>query len=104
MTPNMMANKKSNFLIDKRLNGLAENFVGIQAGGLMEKYMDAAKEVCAKNRTTVCDCYSVWKAMDKNGVNIVDLLANGLNHPTEKMHAVFAYELFKTMLLCGGEQ
>jgi hypothetical protein len=32
------------------------------------------------------------------GIDTVKLLSNKINHPTENMHWLFAFELFKTIL------
>jgi hypothetical protein len=45
----------------------------------------------------VCDCYALWKTLYKSGVDVTELLANKINHPTRDMNWMFAYELVKTM-------
>ena len=65
---------------------------------LIDAYIDAAKEVCAKKEVTVCDCYAKWKRIASLGINVTELLSNKINHPTRKMNKMFSYELVKTML------
>lgn len=70
----------------------------IQNSGLLKKYYDAAKAECKKRNIAVCDCYDLWDKMYKSGVDVTALLINNINHPTEDMHWLFAYELFRTII------
>ena len=38
----------------------------------------------------VADAYARWKALDAYGVDTTQLLCNWINHPSRKMHALFA--------------
>ena len=60
--------------------------------------MDAAREVAKKYNVPVCDCYAKWKTMHAAGVNVTELLANKINHPTREMNWLFAVSLMETML------
>ena len=99
MTPNPM-----NYTVSPHLKGdffrkdLAEVFAGRMESGLMDKYMEAARTSCRESGVKICDCYALWQLLRSRGVDTTDLLANYLNHPVEKMHWMFAYELVKTML------
>jgi len=68
---------------------------GLIRYGTVDKYINAACETARKHSITVCDCYSLWKDMYENGVDITALLSNHINHPTREMHELFAEELFK---------
>lgn len=46
----------------------------------------------------VADTYSVWQAIQKSGIDISDLLANKLNHPTITGHRIYALELMKLFI------
>ncbi len=97
MTPNMMNTKVSPFLSDPDFIRLASAFAKRMEAGWMDKHMEGARKLCKEMDIPVCDCYALWKKLDKSGVDITELLANKLNHPTRDMNKMFAYELVKTM-------
>lgn len=98
MTPNMMNTNSSRVSTGDILEPLAEIFARRQKEGVFDAYMDAAREVCREEQVILCDCYAIWKKMYKGGVDITNLLANGLNHPVRKMHELFAWQLIHTIL------
>lgn len=98
MTPNMMNTDSSKVSPGSILEELAVIFAGRQKNGLFDRFMDTAREVCREKQVPVCDCYAIWKQMYENGADTTGLLANGLNHPTRKMHELFAWQLVLTIL------
>ena len=54
----------------------------MQNNGVLSKHIESAKEVAEKYGIPVCDVYSKWQKMSENGVDITELLANKINHPT----------------------
>ena len=99
MTPNMMATEVSCHVTDSHFIAIAEDACKHQNEGIMDQYMQAAKEVCKEHGVRVCDCYEKWKALKASGVDVTELLANKINHPTREMHWLFAYSLVETMLM-----
>lgn len=97
LTPNMMNTKISVYLQDDDMRKIAENKARIQSNGCMDRYMQAAREVCNIYGIPVCDCYTIWKKLNQNGVDTTELLANKINHPIREMNYLFAYELVRTM-------
>ena len=65
--------------------------------GTYELFLDSARELCRERMVPVCDCYRKWKLMHENGVDVTELLANRVNHPTREMHFLFAGMLIDTM-------
>lgn len=98
MTPNMMCRRVSCHLTDETLRRIAADCSKVQNEGILDAYICAAKKVCAEQNVTVCDCYEKWKALDRAGADITELLANKINHPTRRMNRLFAYSLMETML------
>ena len=98
MTPNMMATYVSSDVYDEKIILTIKNISEHQINGDMEAYMERAKEVCELNGVVVCDCYKKWKKLYENGTDVTRLLANRVNHPTEKMHNLFAYSLFEMIM------
>lgn len=96
MTPNMM-NTEISGKMDKQFTELAEGAMKNQLDGILEAYLEKAKEAARLCDVKVCDVYAKWKCLYENGVNITDLLANKINHPTHEMNWMFAYELVNTM-------
>lgn len=97
MTPNMMCTDISCHLSQEAERNMAKNTLPIQNGGILEKYLDGAKELCAQKNVPVCDCYAKWKTLHQGGVEINDLLSNYINHPTREMNWLFAYSLVESM-------
>ena len=98
MTPNMMNTYVTYGLTDKFILGAAERCAKNQNEGVLDLYINAAKELCAKMDVTVCDCYAKWQTMYRNGVDVTQLLANKINHPTREMNMLFAVSLLETMM------
>ncbi len=98
MTPNMMATHVAQENRDPLVQSVLRDISAVQTAGILDAYMDKAREVCAANGVPVCDCYAMWKNFSQNGVDITRLLANRANHPTENMHWLFAAALFKMIM------
>ena len=98
MTPNMMNTDVSVHITDPVILNIARGTAMTQNEGEMDAYMDASKEVCVKLGIPVCDCYAKWKLLHQNGVNITEMLANKINHPTREMNWLFAISLLETMM------
>ena len=98
MTPNMMATGISAHVTDPYFTTIAEDVCGRQNEGIMDLYVQAAKEVCEEKGVRVCDCYGKWKMLAAGGVDVTELLSNKINHPTREMHWLFAYSLVETMM------
>ena len=98
MTPNMMNTYTDYSITDDEIKMIADLTANRQNSGDMDKYIDKAKEVCENNGVVVCDCYAKWKKLYENGVNVTELLANKMNHPTRDMNWLFAYSLVETMM------
>ena len=97
MTPCVRTSKADMKRFEHRFNEVAESVAKNENEGWLVKYIEAACELCVKSDVTVCDCNKIWLLMKENEVDINKLLANRINHPTEEMHWMFAYELVRTM-------
>ncbi len=97
MTPNMMNTEISCHLHNELIRSVAAETLGTQTNGMMDAYMDAARELCREMDIKVCDCYKKWKTLNEAGVNTTELLANKINHPSKEMNWLFAYSLVETM-------
>jgi len=98
MTPNMMNNTISPHITDDLFLELAEYFKKVQVGSILEQYLEVGKTVAKEYDVLVCDCYEKWKKLSLDGVDINELLANRLNHPTRDMHWLFAWSLAELIL------
>lgn len=98
MTPNMMNTKISPHICNELIKNAAEGAMERQKDGTLDLYIEKAKEICAKKQIIVCDCYKKWKVMEESGIDITELLANKINHPTKEMNWLFAISIFETML------
>ena len=93
LTPNPMCGYVSAHLNSDFLREIAKDLASRTADGVLDRYVAAATAAAKEERVLVCDCYSVWKNMRKNGVDITVLLANYLNHPTRDMQWLAALKL-----------
>lgn len=98
MTPNMMNPTVSVHALDENYIELSKGCMRIQTEGILDKYVEGAKEICARYGVPVCDCYAKWKQLYRYGANITELLANKVNHPLREMNWLFAVSLFETMM------
>lgn len=98
MTPNMMNTYTSHIVTEEIFRHLAEVFAKRQTNGVLDAYIDAAREVCSEEDVLLCDCYAIWKRLYESGADTTALLSNGLNHPTREMHELFAWQLVNTIL------
>ena len=98
MTPNMMNTEVSCHITDERIRDIAVTTLENQTGGLLDSYLQKAREVCESYQIPVCDCYKDWKTLEKYGVDITERLANDINHPDRKMNWLFAVRLFEMMI------
>lgn len=98
MTPNMMCTEVSCHLEDEAIFEMARGAVELQNSGVMDRYMESARAVCARRGVPVCDCYAQWKQLQAAGVNTTELLSNKLNHPTREMNWLFAVSLLRSIL------
>lgn len=98
MTANMVNTEVSCHLSDDRLRVLAGDSQKRQQEGIVKAYFEAAKEVVSACNVKVCDVHAKWEMLHRNGVDVTELLANKINHPTREMNWMFAYELVNTMM------
>ena len=96
MTPNMLNTHVTDAVTDTFIV-YAEATAGMQNGGKMDAFMQAARQVAFECGVPVADGYEMWKQMQANGMDITELLANGINHPCREMHGMFAELLYETI-------
>lgn len=95
MTPNMMNTYVSLRDDHEMFTNIAASVMHTQNDGVMDAYMDAARQVAAEADVPVCDCYAKWKRLADAGVDTTFLLANNINHPSREMHWLFAWSLLE---------
>lgn len=98
MTPNMIGTRAVAEEKDLYIHSVLEDFSKVQTDGIMDAYMEKAREVCKRNGVPICDCYAKWKKLEENGADVTRLLKNRINHPKEKMHWLFASSLFEMIM------
>ncbi|MGI6742728.1 MAG: SGNH/GDSL hydrolase family protein [Eubacteriales bacterium] len=97
MTPQPMNYYVHKRILSKTQREIAEKFAALQNGGVLDLYIDCARETAAAEGAVLCDCYERWMYLRRGGVDTTALLSNLLNHPSREMHLLFAYELARTM-------
>ena len=98
LTPNMM-----NTVVQEEMDpsckyyDFAHKTADCMQSGLMDRYIEAAKQTASERKVKVADAYAKWKALAGYRFDTTRLLANGINHPTRAMHRLFAETLFDTI-------
>jgi lysophospholipase L1-like esterase len=90
LTPNMMCKYVDSSLKEEILREIALAASQRQNGGVLDRFVDAAREVARSMGVPIADAYASWKKYAENGVDTTQLLANHINHPLPDMHDVFA--------------
>ncbi len=98
MTPNMLNTRVSERICDESLRDIAYRKADIQNSGLFDKYIEYGKRAANECDVRICDVYSKWKMLAKNGVDTTELLSNKINHPKREMHRLFAYSLIEEIM------
>lgn len=94
MTPNMMNTYVPDMLKKSKPHyDYAQVTAEWMNSGKMDEYVAAAKKLAENMGIKVCDCYSAWKKLSETQ-DTTALLSNGINHPNEEMHELFANMLF----------
>ena len=96
MTPSLKTDVVDE-VMEEPMEKIALDVARNEREGWLEKYISEAKKICAEKDVTICDCHRKWMLLRENKVNINGILSNKINHPVEKMHWLFAYELVSTM-------
>jgi acyl-CoA thioesterase-1 len=94
LTPNMKNTYVSPMIPFQALQDVALNCADQQNHGVMDAYMERARQVCREEGVPVCDVYRKWKQLYEAGIDITMLLSNYINHPTRQLHSLFADSLF----------
>jgi len=95
MTPNMLNTYVAEDTPKQYLEYAAVT-ARMQNEGRMDRYMEAAVKLAKSMDVTVCDCYGRWKKLSETEDTTM-LLVNRINHPTARMHELFAQALFETI-------
>lgn len=89
MTHNMV-NKYVNNEEPIELKEFASTCASLQNNGGVDLFVEAEKEIAAKYNVPVIDAHAKWKELESYGIDTSLLLCNYINHPTRKMHYLFA--------------
>lgn len=97
LTPNVRSDNLSILFEEEKLNDCAKNVIKNEREGWLTEYLNTARELCKSENIVICDCNHIWNMFRSNDVDINNILSNRINHPTEEMGQIFAYELVRTM-------
>ena len=98
LTPNAMCRYVPAFIRREDLIGIARHCADVQNGGILDRYVEAARDEARARGLPVADAYAAWERMHRAGVDTTMLLSNGINHPTPDMHDLFAALILDQML------
>ena len=63
--------------------------------GDLDRRVQVLLEQADRYGLCVCDTYSLWVRLEQTGIDITQILSNGVNHPTAFGHRLYANELMK---------
>ena len=99
MTPNLIPDEVSPDITDAYTK---EAYEFIVKTNVLNEYLDAARNLCAKENIPLCDCNKIWNILKEKEVNTTRLLSNRINHPTDDMHWLFAFKLAEMIFGING--
>lgn len=93
VTPNMMCTYVDPSLPEGTLRNLAAEAAKRQNDGVLDAFVETARECAREAGFPIADAYGVWKAYARAGVDATALLSNRINHPNAAMHEVFVRKI-----------
>lgn len=96
LTPNMLNTYVSEKTAEEHMEYAAVT-AEYQNSGRMDLYISSAIKLADSMDISVCDCYGKWKQLSETQ-DTTQLLANFINHPSPKMHQLFADMLFEMIM------
>jgi lysophospholipase L1-like esterase len=103
LTPNMMNTKLAPELTTPTLIKIAEAAAALQNNGVMDAYMNAAREIAVKQGAALCDEYRRQKNYHTRGVDTDKLLCNHINHPIRAVHSCWGQDLLNLIMSGDAE-
>lgn len=100
LTPNMLNTYVSPETPDY-LVGMAYDCADCENSGFFSRYVERGKEVASEYGFYVADVYAEWKKMQSYGIDTTALLCNHINHPSRRMHKLYADVLFEVIVQNG---
>ncbi len=76
------------------LVNMAKDCADCQNSGVLDTYTEIVSRLAKEYGFYFVDAYAVWKKLDSYGIDTTALLCNHINHPSRKMHNLFADMLF----------
>ncbi len=98
LTPNMLCKYVDSFLVEQVLRNIAASAAELQNAGVLDQFVDDAREAAQSMRVPIADAYASWQKYTQNGVDTTQLLANRINHPLPDMHEVFANRIVDVIM------
>lgn len=98
LTPNRMCSYVSPEFTDDRIKKVAADIADIQNSGILDQYVETARQVAAELNIPVADAYEKWTLLEKKGVDTTEMLSNRINHPSEESCNILVHSLLETLM------
>lgn len=98
LTPNMLCTYVDSSLKEEILRNIAAAAAERQNAGILDRFVDAARETAQSAGIPIADAYVSWQKYSQNGVDTTQLLANHINHPLPDMHDIFAARIVDVIM------
>jgi len=96
LTPNMMLTRENDSIPDC-YRFLTQRFLRLQLDGVLAVFAQRLGEIGRRQGVPVADIYAAWQRLSERGDDVMDLLANGLNHPNRRGHALAAETIMQVI-------
>lgn len=94
ITPNMMLTHE-NPNVHAQHRELVEPMLKVTSEGILAAYAESMRVLVRKLQVPVVDVFAAWKEWERQGKDINQLLANGMNHPDVAGHRLVAELLWE---------
>ena len=98
LTPNRMCAYVAPWVEEGILKKVAGDAAKVQNEGVLDAFVEAARQVAKKRGVPVADAYAVWNRLEELGVDTTAMLSNDINHPTAEAHDIFVQAILGQML------
>lgn len=98
LTPNRMCAYAAPWVENDVLKQVAEEAAKVQNGGVLDAFVETARQVAKRHGVPVADAYAMWNRLEKAGVDTTAMLCNDINHPSARAHELFVQAILGQML------
>lgn len=85
------------------LREVAAQAAKIQNEGVLDAYVQEARETAQRYGAPIADAYQVWTNMERMGIDTTAMLCNDINHPSPEAHNIFVEKIMEKIFEGGTD-